>query len=41
MAIIHIGKEVPKKFKKLGYKEVSASHIGHGVWIFRLEKKPK
>lgn len=37
-AIIHIGKQVPKRLIDLGYREVSAQHIGKGVWLIRCEK---
>jgi hypothetical protein len=38
MRMIHIGRGV-KKFTKDGkWTEKSAIHLGHGVWIFELER---
>lgn len=30
---IHIGKKAPK-----GYREISAVHLGRGIWMIRLER---
>jgi len=36
MVIIHIGKKIPK-----GYKEISAIHLGKGIWMFSMEPVKK
>ncbi len=38
--MIYVGKEIPKLLLQ-DWREVSAMHIGHGVWIFRLEVHEK
>ena len=36
MSKLHIGKRVPK-----GWEELPGSiHLGHGVWIMRIRRKP-
>lgn len=38
MALIFIGKKIPRSLIREGWREVSAMHIGNGIWFFRLEK---
>jgi len=38
MHVVHIGRQVPKHFKDGGWVETQAAHLGHGVWMFTLEK---
>ena len=39
--MIHIGKKVPAKLFKEGWRETGAIHLGYGVWIISLEKRDK
>ena len=36
--VVYIGRN-PAKFTRQGWKEISAMHLGHGVWMFTLEKR--
>lgn len=36
--IVHVGRNIPKVLRNAGYMEVSAMHLGRGIWAFRLER---